>query len=1129
MMNSLFQFDRFFPYAIPPILSFLTCFTLATICFLKGRRHTDTIMFGMICVLWGVLNLDKTLQTLVTDGQLALKIARIDHFFLVLQLGIYAHFMHHFIHFPKKAVYVFYAISILLMPITQTNWYYQGVFQFYWGYSAHKNFGFTIFGMITMILILWGCFNLFKAAKKETNPAQRSQYNYFLIGGMLTPLLNLANTPSLSGYPIYPPGNFTFIPILIMAYGVFRHDLVKINQYTKRRIFDVVVKITVAVGFSALIIVCVWAVEGFRWDFILSRIVPYGIPPLMTFVCSLFLSILALRVGQAHKEALIFALMSLLWGFLNMDILLNGIIVDPIVGLQLNRWDHFFFVFVPALSLHLTYLVIRRHTMWWVVYFFYFIGIILAPITQTKYYFYDMHAYYWGFFAKGGIFFDIFGFYCIIATIYSVYLLVEAYIKESNSFQKHRIFYLASGFAGYAILTLGDIPAVKGIELYPPGNFAFITLLLFAYGLFKQNLKEVVQITRSMLFWIGLGLMLFAMAAVFKYIFPTEWSLSVYLLGIVSILICYKLARLSWNNALSLFFGQQRERLDQILDSLIEDLLKPQKIQSIYQTLKETIFKELLTFRFAMLIESNPSKTNMGISQDQHLSFHGWESWNPAKSLFANTDLPDPIEQSIAVASDHPILPMFSKIRTLTSQEQIEEWILSRNISVETTDRLLQAVLIQPVFFEKRLKALLILGSKIDSTVYTEDENVFLRRLSMALGPHIKNAELLQGLESLVEQRTQELQASLADTKEKEQEIAHINQVVQTVNSTLDFDEVAGSVKEALKGIFEFDAMAILLINETQQQFVIHMAYGDVIQDDHVAQYKKIKIPLIAKDSVNTYVIAKNKPFYFTDLNSDTEMLAADRRIWEILPFMSGLFLPLEVQNEVIGAINFFRISKNLLLTEEGITRIQQYVFHLATAINNARMAEEIMTAKKKVEAVNKELEKLANLDGLTQIANRRYFNDYLDKEWHRLAREKGSLALILCDIDHFKNYNDTYGHLAGDDCLKKVVQGISNCLKRPADLLARYGGEEFVIVLPHTDLWGALSVAETIQLEMAKLKITHEQSTASQYVSLSIGVSCTIPVQERSSQNLINAADQSLYHAKESGRNQIKSKQLEG
>ena len=383
----------------------------------------------------------------------------------------------------------------------------------------------------------------------------------------------------------------------------------------------------------------------------------------MTFACSLFLSILALRVGRAQKEALIFALMSLLWGFLNMDILLNGIILDPTVGLQLNRWDHFFFVFVPALSLHLTYLVIQRQSSWWVVYFFYFIGIIMAPTTQTKYYFYDMYPYYWGFFARGGILFDIFGFYCIIATIYSVYLLVKAYLQESNSFQKHRIFYLASGFAGYAILTLGDIPAVKGIELYPPGNFAFITLLLFAYGLFKQNLKEAMRITRSMLFWIGMGLILFAMATVLKHIFLTEWSVSVYLLGIISILICYKLAHHSWNNALSFFFGHQKERLDQILESLIEDFLKPQKIQLIYQTLKETIFKELLTFRFAMLFESNPSKATMGMSQDQILKFHGWESWNPAKSLFANTDLPNRIEQSIAVASDHPILRMFSEHR----------------------------------------------------------------------------------------------------------------------------------------------------------------------------------------------------------------------------------------------------------------------------------------------------------------------------------------------------------------------------------------------------------------------------------------------------------------------------------
>ncbi|MEZ4551563.1 MAG: hypothetical protein R2874_14100 [Desulfobacterales bacterium] len=155
--------------------------------------------------------------------------------------------------------------------------------------------------------------------------------------------------------------------------------------------------------------------------------------------------------------------------------------------------------------------------------------------------------------------------------------MVKAYLQESNSFQKHRIFYLASGFAGYAILTLGDIPAVKGLNFIRPGTLRSLHFCFFAYGLFKQNLKEAMQITRSMLFWIGMGLILFAMATVLKHIFLTEWSVSVYLLGIISILICYKLAHRSWNNALSFFFGHQKERLDQILESLIEDFLKPPK------------------------------------------------------------------------------------------------------------------------------------------------------------------------------------------------------------------------------------------------------------------------------------------------------------------------------------------------------------------------------------------------------------------------------------------------------------------------------------------------------------------------------------------------------------------------
>ncbi|WP_315787448.1 diguanylate cyclase domain-containing protein [Fischerella sp. JS2] len=170
----------------------------------------------------------------------------------------------------------------------------------------------------------------------------------------------------------------------------------------------------------------------------------------------------------------------------------------------------------------------------------------------------------------------------------------------------------------------------------------------------------------------------------------------------------------------------------------------------------------------------------------------------------------------------------------------------------------------------------------------------------------------------------------------------------------------------------------------------------------------------------------------------------------------------------------------------------------------------------------NLELERLATLDGLTQVANRRRFDEYLSQEWRRMAREQQYLSLILCDVDYFKSYNDHYGHQAGDACLKRVAAAMRNTLKRPADLVARYGGEEFAIILPSTTQQGAVAVAQAIQKAIKLLKLPHIQSQISDFITVSFGVSSIIPTHNLRAETLITAADEALYEAKKQGRDRI-------
>ncbi|AFZ27103.1 diguanylate cyclase (GGDEF) domain-containing protein [Cylindrospermum stagnale PCC 7417] len=180
----------------------------------------------------------------------------------------------------------------------------------------------------------------------------------------------------------------------------------------------------------------------------------------------------------------------------------------------------------------------------------------------------------------------------------------------------------------------------------------------------------------------------------------------------------------------------------------------------------------------------------------------------------------------------------------------------------------------------------------------------------------------------------------------------------------------------------------------------------------------------------------------------------------------------------------------------------------------------------KQLEAANQALQQLANVDALTNLANRRRFDDYLKAQWINLAQDKLPLSLILCDIDFFKFYNDQYGHPAGDVCLHKVGAVLSSKAQKTQDLVARYGGEEFAVIMPNTKAFGAFYVAEAMQAGVRDLQIVHQRSPVSKYVTLSMGVATTVPTWEVSPIDLIVAADKALYQAKAQGRDQIFPKQ---
>ena len=204
---------------------------------------------------------------------------------------------------------------------------------------------------------------------------------------------------------------------------------------------------------------------------------------------------------------------------------------------------------------------------------------------------------------------------------------------------------------------------------------------------------------------------------------------------------------------------------------------------------------------------------------------------------------------------------------------------------------------------------------------------------------------------------------------------------------------------------------------------------------------------------------------------------------------------------------------------EEGLPA---QIFGTATDITKRKHAEVAL------KEFNEELARLASMDGLTQVANRRSFDEYLAQEWENVGSGRSALSLILCDIDYFKSFNDTYGHQAGDVCLRKVAKAIEKAVKRNTDLVARYGGEEFAIVLPNTNAPGVEQVAQEIQREIRELSIPHSQSDVSEYITLSLGIASITTTENAHPDMLVATADQGLYQAKYEGRDRFFRSEIE-
>jgi diguanylate cyclase (GGDEF)-like protein len=219
------------------------------------------------------------------------------------------------------------------------------------------------------------------------------------------------------------------------------------------------------------------------------------------------------------------------------------------------------------------------------------------------------------------------------------------------------------------------------------------------------------------------------------------------------------------------------------------------------------------------------------------------------------------------------------------------------------------------------------------------------------------------------------------------------------------------------------------------------------------------------------------------------------------------------------GAADYIRkpVNRSVL-----VARVQAALRLVEETERRRAREEELLRTQAALEQANRELALLASLDGLTGVANRRRFDERLAEEWARAGRAGAPLSLLLVDVDHFKRYNDTYGHLDGDACLRRVAQSLAGAGHRAGDLLARYGGEEFVVILPGTGAAGARAAAERMRAAVEGLRLPHATSPISEYVTVSVGAATAEPARGGDPAGLVRRADRALYRAKQGGRNRV-------
>lgn len=334
-----------------------------------------------------------------------------------------------------------------------------------------------------------------------------------------------------------------------------------------------------------------------------------------------------------------------------------------------------------------------------------------------------------------------------------------------------------------------------------------------------------------------------------------------------------------------------------------------------------------------------------------------------------------------------------------------------------------------------------------------------------------------------------------------------VAKVAHSIHISLDLGEILKTAVVEVREFIQVSRVLIYMLNTDQTMGAVAESCGEgvrSIQDWSVSESWHLGLPTIG-------ILHPGEAFQIDDIYHKN-LPDSQLQLLEFFQIRAKLLLPIYVSNQMWGTLCLHQCDRPHVWQPEDIRLLNQLAIHIGIAIYQANLYQDLNN-------LNRQLQHQVFIDGLTGIANRRHCDHYLQQEWQRLLREQKPLSIILCDIDFFKQFNDRYGHPAGDVCLRGVAQFLARSVTRPRDLVARYGGEEFMLILPNTHGLGAQQIAQRICSGVRRERLAHKDSTVNAYITLSLGVATVIPQIHYLSDQLVEAADQALYQAKKTGR----------